>query len=76
MSEASDSVTDFWFETLGKKALRVPKAADNPASRRISEKQGMRVVSRLQKQLVSGVHDVELWEIDRDEWRNRRRASV
>lgn len=72
MSEASDAATDFWFQTLGRNTLRVPKAADNPASRRISEKQGMRVASRFQKQLVSGVHDVELWEIDRDEWRDRR----
>jgi RimJ/RimL family protein N-acetyltransferase len=72
MTEASDAVTDFWFESLDKDVLRVPKAVANPASRRISEKRGMRVISRFAKTLVSGVHDVELWEITREEWRARR----
>ena len=42
MTEASDAVTDFWFNTLKYQVLRVPKAVANTASRRISEKQGMR----------------------------------
>ncbi len=45
MTEASDAVTDFWFNTLKYPVLRVPKAIANTASRRISEKQGMRVVA-------------------------------
>lgn len=69
MTEASDAVTDYWFGTLGRTHLRVPKAARNAASRRISERQGMRVVRRFQKALVSGRQDMELWEISRDEWR-------
>ncbi|WP_043606603.1 GNAT family N-acetyltransferase [Novosphingobium sp. Rr 2-17] len=68
MTEASNAVTDYWFGTLGKSVLRVPKAAANPASRRISEKQGMRVVSRFVSRLVSGEQEMELWEISRDEW--------
>ena len=44
MSEAVEAVTDYWFCTLGAPVLRVSKAAGNPASRRISEKGGMRVV--------------------------------
>ena len=69
MTEASDAVTDFWFEVLGKTVLRAPKAVENRPSRRISEKQGMRVVSSFLQQMVSGLHEVELWEIGRDEWR-------
>ena len=67
-TEASNAVTDFWFEGLGKAVLRAPKAVGNLPSRRISEKQGMRVVARFQQQMVSGPQEVELWEITRDEW--------
>jgi RimJ/RimL family protein N-acetyltransferase len=42
MTEACAWANDFWFETLGYPVLRAPKAAANLASRRISEKQGMR----------------------------------
>ena len=45
MSEAVDAVTDYWFNTLGFPVLRAPKAVANAASRRISEKQGMRLVA-------------------------------
>lgn len=45
MSEACEKVTDFWFDTLKFPMLRVSKAIPNTASRRISEKQGMRVVA-------------------------------
>ena len=46
MSEACEAVTGYWFETLGKPLLRAPKAAPNAASRRISEKSGMRLLRR------------------------------
>ena len=71
-TEASEAVTDYWFEGLGKTVLSVPKAVANPASRRISEKQGMRVVRRLDLSLVSGVEEAELWQIDRETWRRMR----
>ncbi|RZJ32138.1 MAG: N-acetyltransferase [Brevundimonas sp.] len=71
-TEASEAVTDYWFDVLGRPVLRVPKAVANPASRRISEKQGMRVVRRLELPLVSGVEEAELWEIDRETWRASR----
>jgi [ribosomal protein S5]-alanine N-acetyltransferase len=44
MSEASRAVTDYWFETLGRTVLQVPKAVANVRSRRISESSGMRVI--------------------------------
>lgn len=75
MTEASDAVTAHWFEALGRTHLRVPKAANNAASRRISERQGMRVIDRFRKTLVSGEHDMELWELTRDEWRFSKRAQ-
>src|ERR1700753_1717119 len=45
MTEACDAVTDCWFETLELPVLRAPKAIENEGSRRISEKQGMRIIS-------------------------------
>src|SRR5579863_5010022 len=71
MSEACDAVTDFWFETLGRDVLRVPKAAANIASRRISEKSGMRIVRTEIQRYVSGPHPTDIWEITREEWRAR-----
>jgi len=73
MTEAAERVTDFWFEELGFPLLRVPKAVQNEASRRISEKSGMRVVDRFPKSYVSGELESELWEITAEEWRAHRR---
>ncbi len=72
MTEACDAVTDFWFEVLKFPVLRVPKAAANEASRRISEKQGMRVIERGERDFVSGRLQSELWEITAEEWRARK----
>jgi RimJ/RimL family protein N-acetyltransferase len=73
MTEASDAVTDFWFNTLKRPVLRVPKAIANHASRRISEKQGMRVVAVVERDYVSGRLPAEIWEITAEEWNRRRR---
>lgn len=75
-TEASEAATDYWFDVLDKTVLRVPKAVANPASRQISEKQGMRVVRRLDLPLVSGVEKAELWEVERETWRRRRTATA
>lgn len=69
MSEACAWANDFWFETLGFPVLRVAKAAANIASRRISEKQGMRLVGTTEKDYVSGRLSTEIWEITAEEWR-------
>ncbi len=71
MTEASDAVTDFWFNTLHRAVLRVPKAIANTASRRISEKQGMRVIAIVERDYVSGRQPAEVWEITAEEWRSR-----
>jgi [ribosomal protein S5]-alanine N-acetyltransferase len=73
MSEASSAVTDYWFETLQRPVLRVPKAAANLPSRRISERSGMRVIRTEVRDYVSGRAASEVWEITREEWRKRPR---
>jgi len=54
ITEACDAVTDYWFNVLNFLVLRVTKAVVNDASRRISERQGMRVVSTEERGYVSG----------------------
>jgi [ribosomal protein S5]-alanine N-acetyltransferase len=76
MSEACDAVTGYWFEVLGFKLLRVPKAAVNVASRRISEKQGMRIVETKESDYVSGRLFTEVWELTAKEWRKRKRLTA
>jgi len=72
MSEACDAVTGYWFESLKFPILRAPKAIANEGSRRISEKQGMRIVSSREKDYVSGRLSSEIWEITAEEWRARK----
>ena len=69
MSEAAAWVNDYWFDTLGFPVLRVAKAIGNTASRRISEKQGMRLVGVEDRDYVSGRLPSERWEITAEEWR-------
>ncbi len=75
MSEAADVVTDYWFDQLGFPVLRVPKAAPNIASRRISEKCGMRVIALQKGDYVGGSFLTEVWEITAEEWRTYRSAN-
>ncbi|WP_156292409.1 GNAT family N-acetyltransferase [Serratia oryzae] len=72
MSEASAAVTDFWFNQLGKPVLRVPKAKGNLASRRISERSGMRVIATQWADFVGGHMESEIWEITKDEWNRNK----
>jgi RimJ/RimL family protein N-acetyltransferase len=69
MSEACVWINDFWFETLGFEVLRVSKAVGNTASRRISERMGMRLIGHGEKEYVSGKLQSDIFEITRDEWR-------
>lgn len=75
MTEACDAATAYWFETLGFPLLRVPKAAANTASRRISVRQGMRVVETKESDYVSGRLLTEVWELTSEEWRARKRIG-
>ncbi|CAI1852574.1 Uncharacterised protein [Serratia grimesii] len=71
MTEASQIVTDYWFNVLGQAVLRVPKAKNNLASRRISKHSGMRVVATKENDYIGGRMLTEIWEITRDEWNAR-----
>lgn len=72
ISEACEVVTDFWFDELKFPVLRAPKAVANIASRRVSEKQGMRVIRTEVREYVSGRLPSEVWEITAEEWHARR----
>jgi RimJ/RimL family protein N-acetyltransferase len=74
MTEACDAATDYWFGVLKFPVLRAPKAVANTGSRRISEKQGMRVVEVKESDYVSGRLPTEVWEITAEEWSARRQA--
>ena len=75
ISEASEVVTDYWFDTLKFPVLRIPKAIANAPSRRISEKQGMRIIAIEERDYVSGRHLSEIWEITAEEWHAHRRQK-
>lgn len=72
MTEAAAAVTEFWFEVLRRPVLRVPKAAANLASRRISEAAGMRIIRSEMRDYICGRQHSEIWEISAEEWRRRR----
>ncbi len=80
MIEACEWANDYWFETLGFPVLRVAKAAENSASRRISENHGMRRIGSGMRNYVSGTLPSDEWEITAEEWRtwksNRSRQQA
>jgi len=76
MTEACEAATDFWFNTLRFPVLRAPKAVANVRSRRISEKSGMRIVAREDRDYVSGRLPTEIWEITADEWNARKKHNA
>jgi ribosomal-protein-alanine N-acetyltransferase len=76
MTEAVMAVNDYWFDVLGFSVLRAPKAIANAASRRISEKTSMRMIGMEERNLVSGSHPSEVWEITQEEWQAFRKKRV
>lgn len=71
-TEACAAVNDFWFDVLGLPVLRVGKAAANEPSRRISRREGMRLVGTEERDFVSGRLPAEEWELTAEAWRARR----
>jgi ribosomal-protein-alanine N-acetyltransferase len=72
MTEAVIAVNDYWFDVLKFPVLRAPKAIANTASRRLSEKTGMRVIETKDSDYVIGRLPTERWEITAEEWRSYR----
>ena len=75
MTEACAAVTDYWFEVLLQPVLRAPKAIANEASRRISQRQGMRIVATGDRDYVGGRFPSEVWEITAGEWSARKTGN-
>jgi len=78
MLEAAAAVTDYWFDVLGEPVMRTTKSVGNTGSRRISERQGARLVAMVEGQYVCGTLPSEVWEITADEWhaaRDRERKA-
>jgi len=76
MTEAVCATNDYWFDVLGFDVLRAPKAAANIASRRVSEKTGMRIVATFESEYVCGRLSAEMWEITADDWHAKRAAHT
>jgi [ribosomal protein S5]-alanine N-acetyltransferase len=76
MTEACQTVTDYWFDVLKFPVLRVPKAAVNVASRRISEKSGMRMIATQEHEYIAGRFLQETWELTAEEWHAHRHRTA
>lgn len=72
MTEACEVVTRYWFEVLNFPVRRAWKAVANEASRRISQRQGMRLISVSERDYVSGRLPAELCEVTAEEWYAQR----
>jgi RimJ/RimL family protein N-acetyltransferase len=68
MTEACAVVTEYWFDVLKRPMMRVPKAAPNLGSRRISERAGMRLIRTDEGEFVEGRFPRDIWEMTREEW--------
>lgn len=71
MQEACEVINAYWFDTLGRTVMQVPKAVGNSASRRISEREGMRLIEVREGNFVSGPMAKEVWELTRAQWLTR-----
>ena len=72
IGEACEVINAYWFETLGRAVMQVPKAAGNQASRKVSEREGMRLVDTQQGHFVSGSLLKEIWEMTQEQWLKRK----
>ncbi|MGV8865252.1 MAG: GNAT family N-acetyltransferase [Pseudomonas sp.] len=72
VGEACEVINTYWFETLGHSVMQVPKAVGNHASRKISEREGMRLVDTRLGNFVSGPLLKETWELTQEEWLKRK----
>lgn len=66
--EACEVINAYWFETLARPVMQVPKAVGNDASRKVSQREGMRLVATQDGHFVSGPMIKEIWEMTRAEW--------
>ncbi len=74
MSEATEAVTDFWFETFEDRAMVVDNAAANAASRRVKERIGAEFLGTHEFTFVSGLQPAEKWRITRAIWETYKKG--
>jgi len=73
MTEAAELVTEYVFVELGWPHLWLDNAASNLGSHRIKEKQGARIVERIENAAwVSGPDAKIVWLLTREDWLARR----
>lgn len=75
MREACAVINGYWFEALERPVMRVPKAVGNLASRKISEREGMRMIGTQQGDFVCGALLKEIWEMTLEEWSRAKAGS-
>lgn len=68
MKEACVAVNTYWFDTLQRPVMQVPKAIANEASRRVSMRENMRLVDSREGSFVGGKMLRETWELSREQW--------
>ncbi len=74
MREACAVINAYWFETLARPVMQVPKAVENQGSRKVSQREGMRLVETREGRFVSGPMLKETWELTQDEWRQAQQT--
>lgn len=72
--EACEVINAYWFETLARPLMQVPKAVENQGSRKVSQREGMRLVETQEGRFVSGPMLKETWELTQDEWRQTKKT--
>lgn len=74
MSEATEAVTDFWFDTFGDRPLVVDNATANTGSRRVKERIGAEFLGSHEFKFVSGLQPAEKWRITKDIWEKYKKG--
>lgn len=75
MTEAAERVTEYAFDTLGWPWLWLSNAAANVRSARVKERQGAVLVETVVGRYVCGERPRQVWRLDADAWRERRRTA-
>lgn len=70
--EACEVINDYWFQTLDRPLMQVPKAVENLASRKVSEREGMRKIATREGHFVCGPMGKDIWELTREQWLKTR----
>lgn len=70
--EACEVINDYWFQTLDRPLMQVPKAVENLASRKVSEREGMRKIATREGRFVCGPMGKDIWELTREQWLKTR----